>query len=174
MHAFFFDNQKSESKAKIPIFYCEYSQKRGPAIANALRKADRERNVSIYPRCSYEEMYVLDKGYKRFYEYAIENTLNVSCWLVWYLQNFLQTLCEPSDYVPMDHPDHLDELRKHQEHKKNKGNKTVINHMWVKRSSYWYVAGIIAFQVSTDACMQFLLVLGETLSFISRIGGYPV
>uniref|UniRef100_A0A0N5AYG0 protein-tyrosine-phosphatase n=1 Tax=Syphacia muris TaxID=451379 RepID=A0A0N5AYG0_9BILA len=66
---YFYDKEKfDEMSGKIPIFYCEYSQKRGPTAAEYLREIDRVRNAERYPRLDYEEIYVLDRGYKQFFE----------------------------------------------------------------------------------------------------------
>jgi len=52
------------------VFFCEFSSKRGPSGYRTLREADRKSNFDIYPELSYPEVYVLQGGYKRFYEYA--------------------------------------------------------------------------------------------------------
>uniref|UniRef100_A0A8R1E1V9 M-phase inducer phosphatase n=1 Tax=Caenorhabditis japonica TaxID=281687 RepID=A0A8R1E1V9_CAEJA len=72
----FFDDQGNRVINKIPIFYCEFSQKRGPSMAYALRADDRKRNIKIYPRCTYEEMYVLDQGFRNFHKVAASNESN--------------------------------------------------------------------------------------------------
>ncbi|KAI6174335.1 Protein-tyrosine-phosphatase [Aphelenchoides besseyi] len=77
---------------RIPIFYCEYSQKRGPGMARALREIDRRRNVDDYPNVDYAEIYVLDRGYKQFYQ-------------------LYKAFCEPQSYVPMDDPEYVHQER---------------------------------------------------------------
>jgi rhodanese-related sulfurtransferase len=74
----------------ILVFHCEFSSHRGPKLCRWLRQRDRELNV--YPKLAYPEIYVLDGGYKRFYE-------------------SYPHLCSPSDYVTMMDPRYA-ELRK--------------------------------------------------------------
>ena len=47
------------------VVHCEFSQNRGPKIASIIREIDSELN---YPNLQYPNIYVLDGGYKRFYE----------------------------------------------------------------------------------------------------------
>uniref|UniRef100_A0A1I7UXJ9 M-phase inducer phosphatase n=1 Tax=Caenorhabditis tropicalis TaxID=1561998 RepID=A0A1I7UXJ9_9PELO len=82
----FFPDNVSVAPKKIPIFYCEYSQKRGPAMAHAVRSIDRVRNELRYPHVEYPEMYLLDYGYKS----------------LWSLTECRQ-ICEPQSYIPMNH-----------------------------------------------------------------------
>lgn len=90
-----------EINSKIPIFYCEFSQKRGPCMAQELRRLDRARNESDYPFIHYKEIYVLDQGYKQFYDdQHIE-------------------FCEPKNYIPMFHPSHQADLKLYRFHKKS-------------------------------------------------------
>ncbi|KAJ4461009.1 putative Cdc25 phosphatase [Paratrimastix pyriformis] len=48
------------------IFHCEYSSQRAPTLLRALRRMDRE--ISVYPNLYYPHLYLLDGGYKAFYE----------------------------------------------------------------------------------------------------------
>uniref|UniRef100_F1KQF4 protein-tyrosine-phosphatase n=1 Tax=Ascaris suum TaxID=6253 RepID=F1KQF4_ASCSU len=92
--------RSNQMLGKIPIFYCEYSQKRGPAMAAALRQYDRCRNEARYPDVDYKEIYVLDRGYRKFFK-----------------QDGLTRLCEPPAYVPMMEPSYRDELKQFQLHR---------------------------------------------------------
>ncbi|KAL9940018.1 hypothetical protein V8E36_000723 [Tilletia maclaganii] len=51
----------------VLIFHCEYSQKRAPRMAAALRDIDRSL-AQDWPRCHYPELYILQGGYERFYK----------------------------------------------------------------------------------------------------------
>uniref|UniRef100_A0A0N5C373 M-phase inducer phosphatase n=1 Tax=Strongyloides papillosus TaxID=174720 RepID=A0A0N5C373_STREA len=96
----FFPEDRSKAvdiKKKIPIFYCEFSQKRGPGMASSLRSMDRKRNV--YPEISYKELYVLDRGYKKFFT-----------------EDKHHEYCEPSGYVSMLDKRFSDELKKYKHH----------------------------------------------------------
>ncbi|VDO20836.1 unnamed protein product [Heligmosomoides polygyrus] len=64
---FFPKDQNHPIWSRIPIFYCEFSQKRGPGMALALRSIDRIRNEFNYPKVDYAEMYLLDHGYRKFW-----------------------------------------------------------------------------------------------------------
>ena len=57
-----------------------------------LRSKDREANKECYPSLFYPEVYLLDNGYKAFYESELQN-------------------CEPQTYKPMLHKDHGDDLK---------------------------------------------------------------
>ncbi|VDM07767.1 unnamed protein product [Wuchereria bancrofti] len=58
---------RAQLMSKKPIFYCEFSQKRGPSIAYELRALDRKFNFDRYPAVDYPEMYLLEYGYRNFY-----------------------------------------------------------------------------------------------------------
>lgn len=101
----FYSSPHHKLHDRIPIFYCEFSQKRGPSMANALRKLDRNLNFHHYPRCSFEEMYVLDKGYREFHRITTLNKVT--------------NLCEPRHaYVEMNDHRYSDLLRTYQQHKR--------------------------------------------------------
>lgn len=67
-------------KDKILIFYCEFSSVRAPRLAKYLRNYDRFNNE--YPNLDFPEIYILEGGYKRFFE-------SHDC------------LCVPKFYLPM-------------------------------------------------------------------------
>ncbi|XP_060077409.1 M-phase inducer phosphatase-like [Ylistrum balloti] len=76
----------------ILIFHCEFSSERGPKMYRFLRAQDRAMNKESYPSLNYPEVYLLDGGYKAFYEHD-------------------KVYCRPSSYVPMLHKSHGDDLR---------------------------------------------------------------
>ncbi|KAI6224250.1 M-phase inducer phosphatase [Aphelenchoides fujianensis] len=92
--------------AKIPIFYCEFSQKRGPKMARELRRCDRMVNEGRYPHLDYPEIYVLDHGYRRFFQ-----------------DDKLHELCEPQHYTPMIAPAFSAQLKHYNQHKKKAGRR---------------------------------------------------
>ena len=61
----FFDNPL---KKVLIIFHCEFSQSRGPTMASLFRDHDRDLNSNRYPYLYYPEVYILDDGFKGFYE----------------------------------------------------------------------------------------------------------
>ncbi|XP_034243998.1 M-phase inducer phosphatase isoform X2 [Thrips palmi] len=81
------------NKRSILIFHCEFSSERGPNLSRFLRNSDRDTNKECYPSLDFPEMYLLNGGYKQFYEQY-------------------QSLCDPQAYRPMTHPDHENDLRK--------------------------------------------------------------
>ncbi|RNA30513.1 M-phase inducer phosphatase-like [Brachionus plicatilis] len=79
-------------KRLIVVFHCEFSSERGPGMLRFLRNQDRAANKSSYPNLFYPELYLLEGGYKAFYESTLE-------------------YCEPRDYKPMLHHDHVQDLK---------------------------------------------------------------
>nr|XP_054766531.1 M-phase inducer phosphatase 2-like [Lytechinus pictus] len=80
------------NRRRVFVFHCEFSSQRGPKMLRFLRTQDRSANLENYPALYYPELYLLNEGYKAFYEHSTE-------------------FCEPRTYTPMNHDDHLDELR---------------------------------------------------------------
>jgi rhodanese-related sulfurtransferase len=60
--------KSSDNKRHIVIFHCEFSSERGPKMSRFLRESDREANKECYPELHYPELYLLEGGYKAFYE----------------------------------------------------------------------------------------------------------
>ncbi|KAL3858474.1 hypothetical protein ACJMK2_013063 [Sinanodonta woodiana] len=84
--------EKYDTLSRVLIFHCEFSLERGPAMYHFLREQDRILNKDKYPHLCYPEVYLLERGYKAFYENHTH-------------------YCEPMDYKPMLHNDHTAELR---------------------------------------------------------------
>ncbi|ESO86602.1 hypothetical protein LOTGIDRAFT_235386 [Lottia gigantea] len=93
-----------QDKPKILIFHCEFSSQRAPTLLRYLRSQDRLLNSDNYPSLYYPEVYILDGGYKAFYEQT-------------------QNLCEPCDYIQMLDPKFSEELSIFQS-KKSRGNRS--------------------------------------------------
>ncbi|GFR91231.1 M-phase inducer phosphatase [Elysia marginata] len=84
---------KDSNKRKILIFHCEFSAERGPGLFRFLRQNDRDANKECYPFLHYPEIYLLEGGYKNFFE------------------NYPH-LCEPQTYKKMLDKNHCEDLRK--------------------------------------------------------------
>ncbi|XP_076368920.1 M-phase inducer phosphatase 3-like isoform X2 [Tachypleus tridentatus] len=90
----FFNNDRKPPEKNwkhIIVFHCEFSSERGPTLCRFLREIDRQANKEYYPHLFHPEIYVLNGGYKAFYEKHWE-------------------LCEPQQYKPMKHKDHKYDL----------------------------------------------------------------
>ena len=72
----------SDGKPVVIIFHCEFSIERGPKLMREFREKDRSLNKDNYPNLFYPEIYLLEGGYKQFFEQNIEH-------------------CEPKSYLPM-------------------------------------------------------------------------
>lgn len=79
-------------KRPIIIIHCEFSSERGPSMLKFLRESDRTLNEHCYPNLFYPELYLLEGGYKSFYEKY---------------KNF----CEPQTYKPMLHEKHQSDYK---------------------------------------------------------------
>uniref|UniRef100_X1YZN3 M-phase inducer phosphatase n=1 Tax=Capitella teleta TaxID=283909 RepID=X1YZN3_CAPTE len=95
-HRFMTSNEflKSDDsdKRNVIIFHCEFSSERGPRMCRYLREIDRQEHADQYPKLNYPEMYILEGGYKAFYEHKIDH-------------------CVPQSYLPMLHADHSQDLK---------------------------------------------------------------
>ncbi|EJD06069.1 uncharacterized protein FOMMEDRAFT_145381 [Fomitiporia mediterranea MF3/22] len=80
------------NKKTILIFHCEFSAKRAPTFAKALRAKDRAMNNHVYPRIHYPEVYVLKGGYHQYYTESAMYS-------------------EPRGYVRMDDPQYARDRR---------------------------------------------------------------
>ncbi|CAL4116028.1 unnamed protein product, partial [Meganyctiphanes norvegica] len=78
-------------KRDVLIFHCEFSVNRGPKAQRLLREKDRTASLN-YPALHYPEIYLLEGGYKVFY------------------QNYPE-LCTPEGYTSMLEPKYSDELK---------------------------------------------------------------
>jgi hypothetical protein len=58
----------SSGKRTVIIFHCEFSSERGPSLLRFLRNQDRAANRDSYPKLYYPELYLLEGGYKAFFE----------------------------------------------------------------------------------------------------------
>ena len=84
--------QQPTSDRQMLIFHCEFSSERGPKMLRFLRSKDREVNKEKYPTLHFPEIYLLDGGYKIFF-------------------NEHPKFCDPISYRPMLHSDHTSDLR---------------------------------------------------------------
>lgn len=80
-------DEQGSTRKFVLIFHCEFSFKRGPSLALALRQADRSLS-NDYPKCHFPDMYILQGGYAEFFRTCPE-------------------MCEPRAYVGMDDPRYL-------------------------------------------------------------------
>ncbi|CAF1314336.1 unnamed protein product [Adineta ricciae] len=60
------------SKRNIFIFHCEFSSERAPSLLRYFRSEDRNIHERSYPQLHYPEIYLLEGGYKAFFEYSKE------------------------------------------------------------------------------------------------------
>jgi len=68
IQAFLEETVTSSSRKHVLIFHCEFSSERGPKLYRHLRALDRKANQDSYPRLNFPEVYLMEGGYKAFYE----------------------------------------------------------------------------------------------------------
>lgn len=83
--------QKND-KPVVIIFHCEFSAERGPRLMREFRDMDRTLNKDNYPNLFYPEIYLLEGGYKVFYEKHVQ-------------------YCEPRSYLPMLDGEHRSAMK---------------------------------------------------------------
>ena len=81
----------------VIIFHCEFSSERGPRLMKLLREKDRQLNN--YPNLLHPELYLLEGGYRDFYQSYKE-------------------YCIPQAYKPMKCRNHRDELRNYRKRRR--------------------------------------------------------
>lgn len=62
------ENCYDEERPNLVVFYCEFSSYRGPIMASHLRNCDRVLNYDDYPKLHYPDIFILEGGYKLFYD----------------------------------------------------------------------------------------------------------
>ncbi|CAF1113200.1 unnamed protein product [Rotaria sp. Silwood1] len=85
---------KDSWKRNIFIFHCEFSSERAPSLLRFFRSEDRNIHERIYPQLHYPEIYLLEGGYKAFYEYSNQ-------------------FCIPNQYRMMNDIDYEEEYRQY-------------------------------------------------------------
>lgn len=87
------------------VFHCEFSSERAPRMALHVRNLDRTINAARYPLLSYPDIFILDGGYKNFFDQCGQR-------------------CDPPhQYIPMRNARYKEELRFHQRMKQISGQK---------------------------------------------------
>jgi len=115
---------REPSEEIMLVFHCEFSSHRAPRLYQYLRKKDRELHTESYPKLFYPELYVIQGGYKRFFEEYPE-------------------LCNPSSYVPMRAKEHKEKLKEnhHLMHTRAKVKRSwstgsIVSHQFNKPNPY--------------------------------------
>lgn len=70
----FIDSQRPGKRVAI-VFHCEFSSQRAPRCLRFLRDLDRKVNIAEYPKLTYPDVYVIDGGFKNFFE-SFDNYCN--------------------------------------------------------------------------------------------------
>lgn len=74
IHAVLDANSPSEEHVPSPphvlLFHCEFSSERAPRMALHVRRQDRLANAHRYPHLSHPHLYILDGGYRAFWQHS--------------------------------------------------------------------------------------------------------
>jgi hypothetical protein len=97
------------------VFHCEFSSHRGPTLFRYLRSWDREVHAHCYPDLYYPEMYILEGGYKKFFEASSENKI----------------YCNPPAYISMNDSRFVQQMKTGLSSVRNLNSK---NKVWRSRS----------------------------------------
>lgn len=84
LETFYIDHEEEGQEMAI-IFHCEFSSVRAPKLYRHMRQLDRMKHLPTYPELAFPHMYILDGGYKAFFEQSPGQ-------------------CEPQEYVKMVDP----------------------------------------------------------------------
>lgn len=87
-----FSTAALNSRPKFIIVHCEFSIQRGPKLIREIREHDRCINKDNYPNLFYPNLYLLDGGYKSFFD-------------------SFKKFCYPQCYTPMLHDEHRSEMK---------------------------------------------------------------
>ena len=103
------ESPSHRNERTVIVFHCEFSSERGPKMCRFLRGQDRAAHSECYPQLYYPEIYVLQGGYKAFYEQYGS------------LQH-----CHPQTYRPMLHQQYHKQLQHYRKKTKMWGR----HHSW--------------------------------------------
>ena len=81
IETFINETMTSPSVNHVLVFHCEFSSERGPKLYRHLRAQDRDVNSDSYPRLNFPEVYLLEGGYKAFFQCHQVNIYPMFSWL---------------------------------------------------------------------------------------------
>ncbi|GAQ83828.1 M-phase inducer phosphatase [Klebsormidium nitens] len=92
MEDFYHANSGNHERTCL-VFHCEFSSSRAPKLFQFMRNLDRKMHADSYPKLSFPNMFILEGGYKAFFESK-------------------KVLCEPKAYVKMVDAAFLPQLKR--------------------------------------------------------------
>ena len=96
---------KTETTENIAVlFYCEFSQNRGPLMASKFRAMDRKHN--IYPNLSFPDVYIVNGGYREIWSISNKMLVNSE------EPQSVFVLLNPFNYISMHDKTYKNECRK--------------------------------------------------------------